>query len=304
MTDYRALVDDVFARGCHEPVLALVDGYAPVVDEARVERDSAVAAAELAGSPLRLDAGSVASVVALRCVCLPTPDDALGLAISRLFVHLTALDDAVTSGTTDPLEALEALHAGTRTPLAALLDHALGELSRFCDRAFSATLRAIVAGALYGVHLERCTDPDLVDGADVEHTRLRSGCAEVFALPLCLVEPGLGPLTGRGFLTSALPSALPLFINGVNDLLSCHKESLDEADFALSALHRRATATGVPYRVAYEQEVARVTAAHDRLLAMAPPRHRPVVENYLKGYVHVHRHAPRYGLADVVAAPG
>ncbi|MFI1368828.1 hypothetical protein [Streptomyces griseochromogenes] len=97
---HRAMVASVLSSGLVDGMIALVDSFDPPVDLAQARVDADVPAAELAAFGVTVPAATVDNITLMRALMVPVDDDALALAVDRVWVFTTNTDDVCRPPTT------------------------------------------------------------------------------------------------------------------------------------------------------------------------------------------------------------
>ncbi|MFI5531975.1 hypothetical protein ACIA8O_25925 [Kitasatospora sp. NPDC051853] len=299
---HRAMIASVLESGLIEQEIARTDAFVftPPPDLGQAADDAATLTAELEAFGVELPAATVRHITQMRALMVPLRDDALALAVDRVWVFTTNTDDVCCR---DPARAAELLRAGLlpteppATPEARYVRHMFEQLAPHCDPTVLAVLKSFFHNALTGLLMEAEFRPDATDGLDSDFVRAYNGFSQFWFAMLQFTDPCLSAHRHRAFWAAALSSGVT-FLNDVNDVLSCYKEAVDGADFLAGRLHRQALCEGVPYLTVLRRTHASGQAAHQRITALASDAQRPHLERYLTGFAYWHLHSARYRWQD------
>ncbi|GAA1959296.1 hypothetical protein [Kitasatospora viridis] len=296
---HRALVAEVLASGLVDRAIALTDSFDPPVDLAQARADAAALIAEFAAFGVSVPAATARNITLMRAMMVPIADDALALALDRIWVFTTNVDDVCCH---DRAEAAAILRGGmlpeAGSPNVRYIRYMFDEVAPFCDPTFLAVFKTYFHTAVAGVLMEAEFTPEAADPVDSDFVRIFNGFSQFWFTSLQFTDPSLRAEDNRGFWAAAL-SAGVAFLNDVNDVLSFYKEAVHGGDFAVSRIHRQSVAGRVPYLTAYRRAVEGGLAAYRRILALASEEQRPHLERYLTGFAYWHFHCPRYRWQDV-----
>ncbi|MER7674421.1 hypothetical protein ABTY61_38990 [Kitasatospora sp. NPDC096128] len=298
---HRAMIASILASGLVEQMIARTDDFDPPVDHAQAARNAALLTAELAASGVDFPAATVRDITRMRALMVPIADDAPALAVDRVWVFTTNVDDVCCH---DPAEAAAILRAGLlpgeppSSPNTRYIRHMFDELARFCDPTVLAVLKTFFHNAVTGVLMEAEFTPEASDGVDSDFVRAFNGFSQFWFAMLQFTDPCLAAHRNRAFWAAALSSCVA-FLNDVNDVLSCYKEAVHGADFLASRPYRQAVSEGIPYLTAYRRSLDGGLAAYRRILDLADEEQRPHLERYMTGFAYWHFHCPRYRWQDL-----
>ncbi|MFD0275350.1 hypothetical protein ACFVHB_15795 [Kitasatospora sp. NPDC127111] len=301
---HRAMVAEVLAAGLVDDLIVLTDSFDPPVDRTQGRTAVRVLTAEFEAFGVTVPAATIDHITRMRAVMVPITDDALALAVDRIWVFTTHTDDVCCH---DRAEAAAVLRAGLTpdgqpsTPTARYVRHMFGEVARFCDPTFLAVWKSFFHNAITGVLMEAEFDPEVSDGIDSDFVRAFNGFSQFWFTSLQFADPCLRADTHRGFWSAALGSGVA-FLNDINDVVSCYKEAVHGADFAVSRIHRRSVAERLPYLAAYRQTLDSGISAYRRVLDLATEEQRPHLDRYLTGFTHWQLHCARYRWREVYPA--
>lgn len=306
-TSLPAGASDVTSRivsaGYLGQMLQLVRPYQPRVDWRRVTENMDRISGEYRDWGINCPDRTIKDMVLMRAITLPTHDEQLALALDRYHVHTAFVDD-VTEYRTD-LRELRSLFADLADPSTAhrsafsgYLAHVFRTLHQRCPEDFVGAFAALHYNSVLGVLMETQFSTDGLDLVDTDWVVARCGFAEPWFAMLACMDASLDFYQNLSFYAAALPLSIT-FLRDFNDLASFYKE-LHNGDFEHSRIRRAAVRAGEPYELVYEQTLRRGTAAYLRILELSNPRQRPIVENYLKGYIYWHAHSERYGWSELV----
>ena len=295
------LVREVLDSGYPERILAIAEEYTPGIDHLQARRTTASLAAELALLGVRCPPSSITDLTLLQAVTLPVGEDALALALSRLFVCAAIIDDASGHDLGLPFQVLggDDEPRSARSSLYAVCAYRMFEgIAAFCDRQFLGVSKSLYRRSLIGVLFEHQFSADVADGIDTEYVRRASGFAEFWSTLLQFVDPCLDFCANLRFWAAALRPMVD-FLNEFNDVLSFYKEAMDGRDLIWSKPYRTAVRQGIPYLDAYRQALDLGIRSYQQVLDLADDRQRPYLDNYMKGYIYWHTHTARYRWKDL-----
>ncbi|GAA4550822.1 hypothetical protein [Amycolatopsis samaneae] len=293
---HRAMVADVLSSGLLDEMIALTDSFDPAVDLAQARADADALTAEFAAFGVTVPAATTRNITLMRALMAPIADDALALAVDRIWVFTTNTDDVCCH---DSAEAGAILRAGmlpglsASSPNSRYIQHMFEEVAPFCDPTFLAAFKNFFYSAITGVLMEAEFSPEASDGVDSDFVRVFNGFSQFWFTSLQFTDPSLSAHSHRGFWSAALSSCVA-FLNDVNDVLSFYKEAVHGGDFAASRLYRRSIQEGVPYLTVYRQSLAGGLAAYRRVLELATEEQRPHLDRYMTGFAYWHFHCRRY----------
>jgi Trichodiene synthase (TRI5) len=299
----RELAQDVLDSGYPERILAIAEDYTPRFSRRQARRTATAVKAELDDLGIDCPASSVTDLTLLQQVTVPVADDALALAVARLFVCAAVIDDVSGYDSKLPFSVLGdcAPHQARSSPYATCVDRMFEGIAGFCDSRFLGVLKGFYHRSLIGVLLEQEFSTDGTDQIDTEYVRRASGFAEFWSATLQFVDPSLEFCGNVGFWAGALHPMVD-FLNEFNDVLSFYKEALDGRDLISSKPYRAALRKGIPYLDAYRQALDLATRSYRQILDLADDKQRPYLDNYMKGYIYWHTHTARYRWKDILPA--
>ncbi|WP_052707117.1 hypothetical protein [Streptomyces rubellomurinus] len=298
---HRAMVADVLSAGLVDRMIALTDSFDPSADLAQARADAEVLTAEFAAFGVTVPAATTANITLMRALMVPIADDALALAVDRIWVFVTTTDDVCCH---DRAEAETILRAGmlpgvtASSPNTRYIRHMFGEIARFCDPTFLAAFKSFFYNAITGVLMEAEFTPDASDHVDGDFVRVFNGFSQFWCLTLQFADPCLEASSHRAFWSAALSHGVS-FLNDVNDVLSFYKEAVHGEDFAVSRIHRRSLQERIPYLAAYRRSLDSGLAAYRSVLDLATDDQRPHLDRYMTGFAYWHFHCRRYRWSDV-----
>jgi hypothetical protein len=298
------LVQEVLDSGYPERILAIAEEYTPGFDRLQARRTAASLAAELNLLGVRCPPSSITDLILLQAMTLPVGEDALALALSRLFVCAAIIDDASGHDLRLPFQVLgsDDEPRSARSSLYAVCAYRMFEgIAAFCDRQFLGVSKSLYRRSLIGVVFEHEFSADVADGIDTEYVRRASGFAEFWSTLLQFVDPCLDFCANLRFWAAAL-RPMADFLNEFNDVLSFYKEAMDGRDLVWSKPYRTAVREGISYLDAYRQALDLGVRSYQQVLDLADDRQRPYLDNYMKGYIYWHTHTARYRWKDLFPA--
>ncbi|WP_197356494.1 hypothetical protein [Streptomyces clavuligerus] len=298
--EHRRMVDTVLRSGLLDPLLVEAEEFTPRLNAAQAGRNRAVVTGEMREAGLPCPPDVAHDLVVLQQLILPTQDEALSLALVRMHVFTTIMDDIVSHDRTALLAAIEgfggtgpAARTPDGSPYAAFAEYMLSELGRFCDPAFRTVLRSFFLESLLGVLFEAEFTGDASDAIDTSFVRGRTGFCAFWFSAAQFLHPGLDFCRNVSFWAAALPSMVD-FLNDGNDVLSFYKEALHGGDFTSNAIYRSAVRQDIPYLDAYRATLDRYRRSERRILALADDVQRPYLAHLMTGYTYWHLHVSRY----------
>ncbi|MER5636621.1 hypothetical protein ABT095_06685 [Kitasatospora sp. NPDC002227] len=298
----RPMVASVLDSGLIEEAIARTDGFDPPVDLARARSDAQVLTAELAAFGVEVPAATIGNITLMRAMMVPIADPAIALAVDRIWVFTTNVDD-VCSHDRAAAEAL--LQAGllpgapaAASPNARYVRHMFEQVAPYCDPTFLATFKSFFHNAITGVLMEAEFTPEVADEVDSDFVRVFNGFSQFWFTSLQFADPCLDAGRHRAFWAAALSSGVA-FLNDINDVLSFYKEAVHGEDFLIGRIHRQSLKEGIPYLAAYRRSFDSGLAACRRTLDLATEEQRPYVDRYLTGFAYWHLHCRRYRWQDV-----
>ncbi|MER5352162.1 hypothetical protein ABT093_17770 [Kitasatospora sp. NPDC002551] len=298
---HRAMVAEVLGSGLVDGLIAATAAFDPPVNGTQCRTAVEVLTAEFAAFGVEVPAATIRHITRMRAVMVPIADDALALAVDRIWVFTTRTDDVCCH---DRGQAAAVMRAGLlpdappSSPVTRYIRHMFDEVAPFCEPTFLAVWKNFFYNAITGVLLEAEFDPGASDGIDSDFARTFNGFSQFWFTSLQFTAPCLRADTHRAFWSAALSSGVA-FLNDVNDVVSFYKEAVHGADFATGRIHRRAVTEGIPYLAAYRRVLAGGRAAHRRVLDLATEEQRPHLDRYLTGFTHWQLHCRRYRWQDV-----
>ncbi|WP_104818774.1 hypothetical protein [Kitasatospora sp. MMS16-BH015] len=135
----RAALASVLGSGLIEEAIARTAPFAPALDQARMRTHAALLTAEFASAGVVVPAVTVENIILMRALMVPIEDPALALALDRIWVFATNLDDVCSH---DAAAAETVLRAGMLpgardgSPDTRYLRYAFEEIAPFCDPTF------------------------------------------------------------------------------------------------------------------------------------------------------------------------
>ncbi|MFJ6619674.1 hypothetical protein ACIQOW_19125 [Kitasatospora sp. NPDC091335] len=298
---HRGMVAGVLDSGLVDGMIAFTEPFDPPVDLAQARADARLLTAEFAAFGVTVPPATTDHITLMRALMVPVADDALALALDRIWVFTTNTDDVCCH---DRAEAEVILRAGmlpepgASSPNARYIRHMFGEVARHCDPTFLAVFRTFFYNAITGVLMESEFTPEASDEVDSDFVRVFNGFSQFWFTSLQFTDPCLSATRHRAFWTAALSSCVA-FLNDVNDVLSFYKEAVHGEDFTASRIHRRAVSENIPYLAAYRRSLDSGLAAYRRVLGLATDEQRPHLERYMTAFVYWHFHCRRYRWQDV-----
>ncbi|MER5541114.1 hypothetical protein ABT072_01230 [Streptomyces sp. NPDC002589] len=298
---HRTMVASVLSSGLVDRMIALSEAFDPPVDLAQARADADVLGTEFAAFGVTVPTATTANVTLMRALMVPIADAALALAVDRIWVFTTYLDDLCCH---DLAEAEAVLRAGmlpevpAASPNARYIRHMFNEIARFCDPAFLAVFKTFFYNGITGVVMEAEFTPETSDEIDTDFVRVFNGFSQFWFVSLQFTDPCLSAHRHRAFWAAALSSCVA-FLNGINDVLSFYKEAVDGEDFVAGLIYRRSVSENIPYLAAYRRSLDSGLAAYHRILDLATDEQRPHLDRYMTGFAHWHFHCRRYRWQDI-----
>ncbi|MCX4683296.1 hypothetical protein OG401_03045 [Kitasatospora purpeofusca] len=207
---HRAMIASVLSSGPVEQMIARTDSFtAPPADLAQAAADAGPLTAELAAFGVDLPAATVRNITQMRALMVPIADDALALAVDRIWVFSTNADDVCCH---DPDEAAAMLRAGLlpealpASPNTRYVRHMFHEIAPFCEPTFLAVFKSFFHNALTGVLMEAEFDPEASDGVDSDYVRVFNGFSQFCFVTLQFADPCLAAHRNRAFWAAAMSS--------------------------------------------------------------------------------------------------
>jgi hypothetical protein len=298
---HRAMVADVLASGLVDEMIARTDSFDPTCDLAQARADADVLTAEFAAFGVDIPASTTANITLMRAIMAPIADDALALAVDRIWVFTTNTDDVCCH---DSAEAEAILRAGmlpdlpASSPNTRYIRHMFAEVARFCDPTFLAVFKTFFYNAITGVLMEAEFTPEASDEVDSDFVRVFNGFSQFWFTSLQFSDPCLDAGSDRAFWSAALNSCVT-FLNDVNDVLSFYKEAVHGDDFIASRIYRRSVQEEIPYLAMYRESLDSGLDAYRRVLRLATDEQRPHLDRYMMGFAYWHFHCRRYRWNDI-----
>ena len=295
------MVASVVDSGLVDEMIALTEAFDPPVDLARARAHADVLTTEFAVFGVTVPAATTRNITLMRALMVPIADDALALALDRIWVFTTNADDVCCH---DPAEAEAILRAGalpehgTSSPNTRYIRHMFNEVAPFCDPTFLAVFKTFFYNAFAGVLMEAEFTPEASDEVDSDFVRVFNGFSQFWFTTLQFTDPCLGAQRNRAFWSAALSSCVA-FLNDVNDILSFYKEAVHGGDFLASRIYRRSVSENIPYLAAYRRSLDSGLAAYRRVLDLATDEQRPHLDRYMTAFAYFHFHCRRYRWHDI-----
>ncbi|MFI1485458.1 hypothetical protein [Streptomyces sp. NPDC020747] len=293
---HRTMVAGVVASGLVDEMIALTEAFDPPVDLAQARADAGVLTAEFEAFGVTVPTATTHNITLMRAFMVPIADDALALALDRIWVFTTNMDDVCCH---DPAEAEAVLRAGmlhehgASSPNTRYIRHMFNEVAPFCDPTFLAVFKTFFYNAITGVLMEAEFTPEASDGGDSDFVRVFNGFSQFWFTALQFTDPCLSAHRNRPFWSAAL-SPCVAFLNDINDVLSFYKEAVHGEDFLASRIYRRSVSENIPYLAAYRRSLDSGLAAYRRVLELADDEQRPHLDRYMTAYAYWHFHCRRY----------
>ncbi|MEV0933100.1 hypothetical protein ACIBMX_39795 [Streptomyces phaeochromogenes] len=298
---HRTMVAGVVDSGLVDEMIALTESFDPPVDLAQARAHADVLTAEFALFGVTVTAATTYNITLMRALMVPIADDALALALDRIWVFTTNADDVCCH---DPAEAEAILRAGAlpeqgaSSPNTRYIRHMFNEVAPFCDPTFLAVFKTFFHNAITGVLMEAEFTPEASDEVDSDFVRVFNGFSQFWFTALQFADPCLSARHHRAFWSAALSSCVA-FLNDVNDVLSFYKEAVHGEDFLASRIYRRSVSEDIPYLAAYRRSLDSGLAAHRRVLDLATDEQRPHLDRYMTAFAYFHFHCRRYRWHDI-----
>ncbi|OLZ63810.1 hypothetical protein AV521_37635 [Streptomyces sp. IMTB 2501] len=295
------MVTSVLSSGLVDRMIALNETFDPPVDLTQARADAGVLNSEFAAFGVAVPDATTAHVTLMRALMVPIADDALALAVDRIWVFTTRIDDVCCR---DLAEAEAVLRGGmlpevpASSPNARYIRHMFNEIARFCDPTFLAVFKTFFYNAMTGVVMEAEFAPEASDKIDSDFVRVFNGFSQFWFVSLQFTDPCLNAHRDRAFWSAALSSCVT-FLNDANDVLSFYKEAVDGEDFIASRIYRRSVSENIPYLAAYRRCLDSGLAAYHRILDLATDEQRPHLDRYMRGFTYWHFHCRRYRWHDI-----
>jgi hypothetical protein len=299
----QEVAQDVIDSGYPERILAIAEDYTPRFNRRRARRIATTLKAELDDLGIDCPASSVTDLTLLQQVTVPVAEDALALAVARLFVCAAVIDDVSGYDSKVPFNVLAGCQPrqARSSPYAICVDRMFEGIASFCDSRFLGVLKGFYHRSLIGVLLEQEFSADGTDQIDTGYIRWAAGFAEFWSATLQFADPSLEFCGNVGFWAGALHPMVD-FLNEFNDVLSFYKEAMDGRDLIGSKPYRAALRNGIPYLDAYRQALDLGLRSYRQILDLADDEQRPYLDNYMKGYIYWHTHTVRYRWKDIFPA--
>ncbi|MER7001082.1 hypothetical protein [Streptomyces sp. NPDC000410] len=298
---HRTMVAGVLASGLVDEMIALTATFDPPVNLAQARADADVLTTEFAAFGVAIPAATTDNITLMRALMVPIADDALALALDRIWVFTTNTDDVCCH---DPAEAEAILRSGmlpeprSSSPNARYIRHMFNEVTRFCDPTFLAVFKTFFYNAITGVLMEAEFTPEASDEVDSDFVRVFNGFSQFWFTSLQFTDPCLSARHNRAFWSAALSSCVA-FLNDINDVLSFYKEAVHGEDFLASRIYRRSVSENIPYLAAYGRSLDSGLAAYRRVLDLATDEQRPHLDRYMTAFAYWHFHCRRYRWHDI-----
>ncbi|MFJ7067793.1 hypothetical protein [Streptomyces sp. NPDC101115] len=295
------MVASVLASGLVDEMIAFTETFDPPVNLAQAKADADILTAEFAAFGVTVPSITTNHITLMRALMVPIADDALALALDRIWVFTTNTDDVCCH---DPAEAEAILRAGMLTeqcaasPNARYIRHMFSQIARFCDPTFLAVFKTFFYNAVTGVLMEAEFTPEASDEVDSDFVRVFNGFSQFWFTSLQFTDPCLEAHHDRAFWSAALSSCVA-FLNDVNDVLSFYKEAVHGQDFLASRIYRRSVSENIPYFAAYRRSLDSGLAAYRRVLDLATDEQRPHLDRYMTAFAYWHFHCRRYRWHDI-----
>ncbi|MDQ1023131.1 hypothetical protein QF035_000713 [Streptomyces umbrinus] len=295
------MVASVVDSGLVDEMIALTEAFDPPVDLARARAHADVLTTEFALFGVTVPAATTCNITLMRALMVPIVDDALALALDRIWVFTTNTDDVCCH---DPAEAEAILRAGAlpeqgaSSPNTRYIRHMFNEVAPFCDPTFLAVFKTFFYNAITGVLMEAEFTPEASDEVDSDFVRVFNGFSQFWFTALQFTDPCLGAQHNRAFWSAALSSCVA-FLNDINDVLSFYKEAVHGGDFLAGRIYRRSVSENIPYLTAYRRSLDSGLASYRRVLDLATDEQRPYLDRYMTAFAYFHFHCRRYRWHDV-----
>ncbi|MFE2107152.1 hypothetical protein ACFXAF_14945 [Kitasatospora sp. NPDC059463] len=295
------MVASVLDSGLVDRMIAFVDAFDPSVDRGQAHTGARLLTAEFETFGVTVPPATTDHITLMRALLVPVADDGLALALDRIWVFATNLDDVCCHDRAQAEAVLRACllpEQGASSPNARYIRHMFGEIARYCDPTFLAVFKTFFHNAITGVLMEAEFTPEAADEVDSDFVRVFNGFSQFWFTSLQFTDPCLEATRNRAFWAAALSSCVA-FLNDINDVLSFYKEALHGEDFATGRIRRRAVSENIPYLLAYRRSLDSGLAAYRRVLALATDEQRPHLDRYMTAFAHWHFHCRRYRWQDV-----
>lgn len=298
---HRAVVAGVLDSGLVDEFIARSAGFDTTVNLVQVRANIDKLTDEFAAFGITVSAATIKDLTLMRALLVPVADDALALALDRLWVFTLDADDLCCH---DPVEAEAIMRDGmlagrsASSPYTGYIQHMFAEIARFCDPTFLAVYKTFFYNGITGVLMEAEFTPGVSDEIDSDFVRTFNGYGQFWFTSLQFVDPCLSAHRNRAFWSAAL-SSCDAFLSDMNDVLSFYKEAVHGEDFVVSRIYRRSVQENIPYLAAYRRCFDGGLAAYRRILDLATDEQRPHLDRYMTGYVYWHFHSRRYRWQDI-----
>ena len=298
---HRAMVASVLDSGLVDEMIARTDTFDPPVNIAQARADADTLTTEFAAFGVTIPTATTRNITLMRALMVPITDDALALAIDRIWVFTTNTDDVCCH---DAAQAEAILRDGMLTDLSAsspntrYIRHMFTEVARFCHPTFLAVYKTFFYNAITGVLMETEFTPDASDAVDSDFVRIFNGFSQFWFTSLQFTASCLDAHRNRAFWSAAL-SPCVAFLNDVNDVLSFYKEAVHGEDFLASRIYRHAVQENIPYLDAYRRSLDGGLTAYRRVLDLATAEQRPHLDRYMLAFAYWHFHCRRYRWHDI-----
>ncbi|WP_405594060.1 hypothetical protein [Streptomyces sp. NBC_01092] len=293
---HRGMVATVLESGSVDKLIAFTESFDPPVDLAQARRDADLLTAEFAAFGVPVPAATTRHITLMRALMAPIDDDALALALDRVWVFTTYTDDVCCH---DSAEAEAILRSGLRTspsgssPHTRYIEFMFQEIARFSDPTFLAVFKNFFHDAITGVLMEAEFTPEASDGIDSDYVRGFNGFSQFWFTSLQFSDSSLSARSHRAFWSAVLSSCVA-FLNDMNDVLSFYKEAVHGGDFVAGRIYRRSVQAGLPYLTVYREILDSGMASYRRILDLATEEQRPHLDRYMTAFIHWHFRSSRY----------
>ncbi|KUO05593.1 hypothetical protein AQJ67_05475 [Streptomyces caeruleatus] len=289
------------ASGLVDEMIAFTQPFDPPVDVEQARADAHVLSAEFDAFGVTVSAATTRHITLMRALMVPVADDALALALDRIWVFTTRTDDVCCH---DPAEAEAILRSGmstsppTESPNTRYIQYMFDEIAPFCDPTFLAVYKTFFYQAITGVLMEAQFSRQASDEVDSDFVRIFNGFSQFWFTSLQFTDPCLNARSHQAFWSAAL-SPCVTFLNDINDVLSFYKEAVHGEDFVVGRLYRQAVQGDRPYLEVYRQTLHNGLAAYRHILALASDEQRPWLDRYMRAFIHWHFRSSRYRWQNV-----
>ncbi len=298
------MVAGVLSSGLVDRLIAHVETFDPPANFAQARAHADLLDTEFAAFGVTVPSATTDNVTLMRTLMMPIADDALALAVDRIWVFTTYVDDVCCR---NRAEAGAVLRAGmlpevpTPSSNARYIRHMFDEVARFCDPTFLAVFKTFFYNGMTGVLMEAEFTPETSDEVDSDFVRVFNGFSQFWFASLQFTDPCLSAHRNRAFWSAALSSCVA-FLNDINDVLSFYKEAVSGEDFIASLIYRRSVSENIPYLAAYRRSLEGGVAAYRRVLDLATDEQRPHLDRYMTAFAYWHFHCRRYRWQDIYPA--